>query len=86
MMAFDASGRTGQPLNCIVCEREIVDDNWFARIKAGPWRVVMCRPRCVEIFLENRESCLRRLNGSFGDNNSRVESRNLRVAVKPAPS
>ncbi|PYI80758.1 MAG: hypothetical protein DME26_20980 [Verrucomicrobia bacterium] len=39
-------------MSCLTCEREIPEDNWFARIKLGARREVFCRPRCVETFLD----------------------------------
>jgi hypothetical protein len=66
MKHFDASGNNGAPLNCIVCEREIRDGNWFARIKVGEHRVALCRPRCVEAFLDDPERCAWRFHTSPG--------------------
>jgi hypothetical protein len=48
-------------LNCLTCERQILDGTWFARIKVGDHRVVFCRPRCVEIFLDDSERYARRI-------------------------
>jgi hypothetical protein len=52
---FDASGNDGAPVNCLVCERLIPEDTWFARFKVADCPVLFCKPRCVEIFLDNRE-------------------------------
>ena len=41
------------PLHCYYCDRAIVDGNWFARVKLGEGRVALCRPVCVELFLES---------------------------------
>ena len=46
----DSLGKT----SCIVCEREIPDGNWFARVRFGDGRVAFCRPFCMEKFLENQ--------------------------------
>lgn len=40
--------------NCFVCEREIVDEDWFARFPVSHRRVLACRPSCVETFLANQ--------------------------------
>jgi hypothetical protein len=64
---YDAAGGSSLPLHCIVCDRVISDGNWFARIKLGQGRVAMCRPRCVEDFLDNREACTRKCSASHGD-------------------
>ena len=58
---FDAMNPSGGPLNCIVCEREISGGNWFARIKLGDIRVALCRPWCVEKFLDDRTVYARKL-------------------------
>jgi len=49
----------GPPSCCLKCGRRIVDDNWFARIKLEDRRVVFCRPRCLELFLDDRERARR---------------------------
>lgn len=46
----DNSGKT----NCIVCEREVLDGNWFSRFPFGDGLIVTCRPSCMEKFLDNR--------------------------------
>jgi len=38
---------------CFLCERNIVDGQWFARVKVGGRRVLFCQPQCVESFLKN---------------------------------
>jgi hypothetical protein len=69
MMNFDATKPNG--VCCLVCEHEIANGNWFARIRVGNQRVAFCRPRCTEKFLDERERYaarveedLTRLNGS----------------------
>lgn len=37
---------------CFYCGKIIPDQNWFARIPHNSQRVLFCRPRCVELFLE----------------------------------
>lgn len=72
MKNFDASEETSTPLHCLVCEREIPDGNWFARIKLGNRRVAFCRPWCIETYLDGPERYVWRLETSlaaskFGD-------------------
>ena len=51
-----AAGENGAEMpRCFACAREIRDDHWFARIKLGDRRVLFCRPRCVEVFLEDQK-------------------------------
>ncbi|MGN6554312.1 MAG: hypothetical protein ACTHLW_11400 [Verrucomicrobiota bacterium] len=57
MKNYDATQPNGTPLHCIMCEREIPDGKWFARIKLGNMRVGICRPWCTELFLKQRELC-----------------------------
>jgi hypothetical protein len=61
MKNYDASKTDGTPLYCIMCEREIPDRNWFARIPLGDCRVAVCRPACAEMFLDNREACAQKI-------------------------
>lgn len=37
---------------CFLCGKPIVNGDWFARIRDNSQRVIFCRPRCVELFLE----------------------------------
>jgi hypothetical protein len=46
---------------CIVCERQIIDNQWFARLPFGDGRVVVCRPDCVEKFLDDPAACAAKL-------------------------
>jgi len=62
---FDAVRTDGAPLYCVVCEKEIRDGLWFARIRLGHGRVAMCRPRCVEVFLQDRERYARKFAASL---------------------
>ncbi len=41
-----------EPQQCFFCGGKILSGQWFARFKQGARRVVFCRPRCVELFLE----------------------------------
>lgn len=58
MMNFDATESDGAPVNCYYCGRVIMDGNWFARVKFGNGWVALCRPNCVELFLERPEQCV----------------------------
>jgi hypothetical protein len=62
---FDASRTDGSPLFCLVCENEIRDGHWFARLPMEPGQVAMCRPRCMEVFLQDRESFVRKFAASM---------------------
>ena len=71
---FNATERNGAWLNCLACEREIPENAWFARIKLGERRVVFCRPRCVELFLDDPERFAGRIapvGSAFAGQNAR---------------
>jgi hypothetical protein len=57
MKHFDATRSNEAPLHCYYCGRPIVDGNWFARIKLGEGRIAICRPDCIELFLETPDRC-----------------------------
>jgi hypothetical protein len=59
---FDAGSPGGGPLFCVVCEREILGGNWFARIKSGNGRVALCCPRCAEKFTGDCDTYAHKLN------------------------
>lgn len=52
MKTVEADENDKESARCFNCEQEIKDGRWFARIKWGNGRVLFCRPRCVEMFLE----------------------------------
>jgi len=56
MKNYDASKTDGTPICCIRCDREIPGGNWFARFQVGDIHVAVCRPWCMEKFLEDRET------------------------------
>ena len=58
--AFDAT-RVDRGFRCYLCEKMIVDGDWFARIKMGDARVAFCSPRCLEKFLGSPEKYDRHL-------------------------
>jgi hypothetical protein len=45
---------SGKAPCCIVCEKQVLDDKWFARFPFGDGRVVVCRPDCLEKFLDDK--------------------------------
>ena len=57
MKNFDATRSNDAPLHCYYCGRAIAGGNWFARVKLGDGRVALCRPVCVELFLEYPDRC-----------------------------
>ena len=58
MKNFDATRASRAPLYCHACGRLIAGGNWFARIKLGDGRAALCRPRCVERFLDCPARCV----------------------------
>ena len=52
MKDSDGARTEDESLRCYSCGREILDGQWFARIRHGGGRIVFCRPWCVEVFLE----------------------------------
>lgn len=48
----DPSSSDDEPSQCFFCGKAIVPGQWFARFKQGGRLVIFCRPRCVELFLE----------------------------------
>ena len=64
MKNYDATKTDGTPLYCICCDREIPGGNWFARLLIGEIRVAVCRPLCMEKFLENRDACANKIGAA----------------------
>ena len=58
MRNFDASRSDGAPLNCYQCGKLIVENKWFARINFRGGHVALCRPGCVELFLDRPAHCV----------------------------
>jgi hypothetical protein len=52
MNTFNADEGDNVGSHCFLCKKEIPPDTWFARIRVGDRRVLFCRPRCLEVFLE----------------------------------
>lgn len=86
MKNFDATRSDLVPLYCYYCGRLIVDGNWFARIKLGDGRVALCRPGCVELFLEHPEHCVGAEGGSMAQSETAVAQSRQAVATAPANS
>jgi|HubBroStandDraft_1064217.scaffolds.fasta_scaffold975061_2 hypothetical protein len=53
---YDATDVGKAPLRCIACERVIPDGKWFARFRLEGSRVAVCRPYCMEKFLDNEDT------------------------------
>lgn len=47
-----APGVETETFTCFFCGKPIVNGDWFARIRDNSQRLIFCRPRCVELFLE----------------------------------
>ena len=60
-MNFDATDSDCESVQCVVCEKEIMNGKWTARIKHGERMVALCCPLCLETFEENPEVYVRRL-------------------------
>lgn len=61
MSYFDAHAFNAAHAQCVVCEKIITDDDWFARVKHGEWTVMLCSERCAKAFYAQRLPGLRRL-------------------------
>ena len=60
MSHFD-NGLNAAHAQCVVCEKIIIGDDWFARVKHGDWMVMLCSERCAKSFYARRLPGLRRL-------------------------
>jgi hypothetical protein len=54
---FYADNKDGKTPCCVVCERLIPDGAWFARLPLGDHWVAVCRPYCLEVFLDAKPEC-----------------------------
>ncbi|ODU23932.1 MAG: hypothetical protein ABS95_02750 [Verrucomicrobia bacterium SCN 57-15] len=61
MSHCDSHGLNTAHAQCVVCEKIIIDDDWFARVKHGEWTVMLCSERCAKSFYAQRLPGLRRL-------------------------
>ncbi len=61
MSHFDVHYPAAEHAQCVVCEKMITDDAWFARVKHGEWTVMLCSERCAKAFYGQRLPGLRRL-------------------------
>jgi len=59
MRRLGADGRDGLS-ECVVCDKHIVDGNWFARIYRREGTIVLCCPRCTVLFVDDAAGYLRR--------------------------
>jgi hypothetical protein len=71
---FDPNAAGQKPLLCVVCNRVIVDGQWFARFKFGSRRVVACRPNCMEKFLDQQEVYAAKLGVPLAANHALARS------------
>jgi len=53
--------KEGKAPCCIYCEKLISDGGWFARLPLGHGWVAVCRPYCLEKFLDNKPECALKL-------------------------
>ena len=56
---FHVSGHDAGCVQCLVCEKTITDDKWFAQVKHGDWTVLLCSERCAKAFYARRLPGLR---------------------------
>ncbi len=61
MTHFDASDPRLENACCVVCEKNLAGDNWFALLKHGEWTVLLCSERCMNAFHAQQLTALRRL-------------------------
>lgn len=61
MSHFDTHSLNAAHAQCVVCEKIITDDDWFARVKHGEWMVMLCSERCAKAFYAQRLPGLRRI-------------------------
>ena len=61
-MNFDATNVDLETVQCVVCEKEITNGKWTARVKHGDRMVAVCCPLCLEAFETNPDLYARRLD------------------------
>ncbi|MDE3100136.1 MAG: hypothetical protein KGJ88_11745 [Verrucomicrobiota bacterium] len=61
MSRFLVNGIKVSGAQCLVCERTISNDEWFARVKHGDLTVMLCSRRFAKTFYARRLPDLRRL-------------------------
>lgn len=62
MSHFDTSSPKTGPAQCVVCERFITGDRWFARIKREGQSLLLCSHACADRFYGRRLPLLRHIN------------------------
>lgn len=50
MTHFDIHDLNVECARCVVCEKDILGDHWFARVKHGEWTVLLCSQPCAKAF------------------------------------
>jgi hypothetical protein len=43
-------------IRCVQCGKLIPDGNWFARFRVGGQWITVCRPFCLEKYLDTKEA------------------------------
>lgn len=62
MSHYAAGDFVGGNAQCFVCEKTITGGQWFARVKHGECRVVLCTENCAKNFYHQRLPGLKRLH------------------------
>jgi ribosomal protein L24E len=52
MSPNNAPATDEEATTCFFCGKEIPSGQWFARLPHESRRVIFCRPRCLELFLQ----------------------------------
>jgi hypothetical protein len=60
-----SANKDGMRTCCIVCGKPILDGNWFARFPLGDEWVTVCRPYCLEKFLDDKADSAAKLGLSY---------------------
>jgi hypothetical protein len=62
MSHFDTSSPKTGHAQCVVCEKFITSDQWFARIKREGQTLMLCSQPCADRFYARRLPLLRHIN------------------------
>lgn len=62
MSHFDAENLHAEAVQCVVCEKSLTGDNWYARIKRDGNTVMLCSEDCADKFYAKRLPLLRYIN------------------------
>lgn len=61
MTHFDIHNPTVECARCVVCEKDVSGNHWFAQVKHHDWTIRLCSQRCANAFYAQRLPGLRRL-------------------------